>query len=184
MMIMMANDIWRWMGSKYSQHLSYSWGNMHKFTQLFLYCSGGEHNAKCVHPALKMEASKEEQRSVVRFLVAEGVAIHHTVKTSQNAVGRNHPFCMITPIPTPPIWWGISFRDLAGKHLNILRSAKIFPLVSSTFLATWRKTSVDVGFIRTRKYKSGWGCGFISDLSHSTSLELIVSSPSEINVAH
>ena len=41
-------------------------------TQLFLYCSGGEHSVKCVHPALEMEANKEEQRGVIRFLVAKG----------------------------------------------------------------------------------------------------------------
>ena len=28
---------------------------------LYLYCSGSEYNVKCVRPALKMEASKEEQ---------------------------------------------------------------------------------------------------------------------------
>ena len=58
----------------------------HRPTQLFLYCSGGEHSVKCVRPALEMEASKEEQRGVVRFMVAEGAA------TPWNAVGRNHPF--------------------------------------------------------------------------------------------
>ena len=44
----------------------------HRFTQLFLYCSGGECSVKCVRPALEMGASKEEQRDVVRFLVGEG----------------------------------------------------------------------------------------------------------------
>ena len=48
----------------------------HRSTQLFLYCSGGEHSVKCVRPALEMEASKEEQRSMVHFLVAEGAGIH------------------------------------------------------------------------------------------------------------
>ena len=60
-------------------------------TQFFLYCSGGERSVKCVRPALEMEASKEEQRSEVRFLVAEGAATRHKVKTPWNAVGRNHP---------------------------------------------------------------------------------------------
>ena len=64
----------------------------HRSTQLFLYSSGGERSAKCVRPALEMEASKEEQRGVVRFLMAEGVATRHKVKTPWNAVGRNHPF--------------------------------------------------------------------------------------------
>ena len=45
----------------------------HRYTQLFLYCSGGERSVKCVRPALEMEASKEEQRGVVSFLVAAGV---------------------------------------------------------------------------------------------------------------
>ena len=44
----------------------------HKYTQYFLYCYGGERTVKCVCPALEMEESKEEQRGVVRFLVAEG----------------------------------------------------------------------------------------------------------------
>ena len=42
-------------------------------TQLFLYCSGRERSLKCVRPALEIEASKEEQRGLVRFLVAEGL---------------------------------------------------------------------------------------------------------------
>ena len=40
----------------------------HRFTQLFLYCSGGERSVKCVRPALELEASKEEQGGVVSFL--------------------------------------------------------------------------------------------------------------------
>ena len=34
-----------------------------------------------------------------------------------------------------------NLRDLTGKHLNILRTTQIFPLVIFTFLATWRKTT-------------------------------------------
>ena len=64
----------------------------HRWTQLFLYCFGGERSVKCVRPALEMEASEEEQRGVVRFLLAEGTAMRHKVKTTWNAVGRNHPF--------------------------------------------------------------------------------------------
>ena len=63
----------------------------YRSTQLFLYCSVGEHSVKCVRP-LEMESSKEEQRDVVRFSVAEGAATRHKVKTPWNAVGRNHPF--------------------------------------------------------------------------------------------
>ena len=55
---------------------------MHRSTRLFCYCSGGELSVKCVHPALEMETSKEEQRGVVSFLVVEGAAMHHKVKTS------------------------------------------------------------------------------------------------------
>ena len=64
----------------------------HRTTQLFVYCSGGERSVKCVRPALEMEASKEEQRGVVHFLLAEGAASRHKFKTPWNAVGRNHPF--------------------------------------------------------------------------------------------
>ena len=44
----------------------------HRSTQLFLYYSGVERSVKCVRPALEIEATKEEQKGVVRFLVAEG----------------------------------------------------------------------------------------------------------------
>ena len=57
----------------------------HRSTQVFLYCSGGERSVNCVRPAFEMEASKEEQRGVVRFLVAEGAE-------TRDKVGRNHPF--------------------------------------------------------------------------------------------
>ena len=59
---------------------------MHRFTQWFLYCSGGERSVKCVRAAFDMEANKEEQRGVARFLVAEGVATSHKVKMLWNAV--------------------------------------------------------------------------------------------------
>ena len=65
---------------------------VHRSTQLFFYCCGSEHSVKCVHPALEMEASKEEERGVVRFLVSEGAGTCHKVKMSWNAVRRNHPF--------------------------------------------------------------------------------------------
>ena len=64
----------------------------HRSILLVLYCSGGERSVKCVRPALEMEASKEEQRGEVRFLVAECAATRHKVKTPWNAGGRNHPF--------------------------------------------------------------------------------------------
>ena len=62
---------------------------MHTSTELFLYCSGGEHSL-CVHPAFEMEANKEEQRGVVCFLVAESAGTCHKVKTPWNAVGLNN----------------------------------------------------------------------------------------------
>ena len=64
----------------------------HRFTQLFLYCSGGERGVNYVRPALELEASKLEQRDMVRFLVAEVAAMRYKMKTPWNAVGRNHPF--------------------------------------------------------------------------------------------
>ena len=64
----------------------------HRSTRLFLYCSGGERSVKCVRSALEMEANKEEQRGVVRILVAEGAETRHKVKMPCNAVGLNHPF--------------------------------------------------------------------------------------------
>ena len=62
----------------------------HRSTQFFLYCSGGERTVKCARSSLEMEASKEEERGVVRFLVAEGAATCHKVKTPWNTIGRNH----------------------------------------------------------------------------------------------
>ena len=66
----------------------------HRSTQLFLYCSGVERSVKCVRLALDMEASKAEQRGVLRFLVAEGVATRHKIKIPWNAFVRNHPFTL------------------------------------------------------------------------------------------
>ena len=45
----------------------------HRSTQLFLYCSEGERSVQCICLALEMEASKGEQRHVIRFLVTDGV---------------------------------------------------------------------------------------------------------------
>ena len=59
----------------------------HRSTQLFLYCSGDERSVKRVRPALEMEASKEDQRGMVRFLVAEDARTCHKVKMPGNAVG-------------------------------------------------------------------------------------------------
>ena len=66
--------------------------NAQVHTHLILYSSGSEGSVKCVRPALEMEAREEEQRGVIRFLVDEGIATRHKVKTPWNAVGRNHAF--------------------------------------------------------------------------------------------
>ena len=144
-------------------------GDMHSensefHTVFFLYCSRDERSVKCVRPALEMEASKEEQRGVVRFLLAESAWTRDKVKMPWNDVGR-----MIRPVPILPIWWGITCRDLVGKHFNILRTAQIF-LLDFHIFGDLKKTFVDVGFIRIRKCKSGWRCGSISDLPLSTKL--------------
>ena len=52
----------------------------HRSTQLFRYCSGVQRSVMFVRPALGIEASKEEQRGVVRFLVAEGAATRDKIK--------------------------------------------------------------------------------------------------------
>ena len=52
----------------------------HRSTQLFIYYSEGERSVKCVPPALEMEADKEKQRLVVRFLEAEVVATRQKPK--------------------------------------------------------------------------------------------------------
>ena len=67
---------------------------MHRSTQLFLYCSGGEHSVKC-----EMVANKEEQRGVVHFLVAQGAGTRDKVRMPWSAVRRNHPSAWYHPSP-------------------------------------------------------------------------------------
>ena len=62
---------------------------VHTFVSLLLWRLA---SVKCVRPAFEMEVSKEEQRDVVRFLVAEGAVTRHKAKTPWKDVGRNHPF--------------------------------------------------------------------------------------------
>ena len=64
---------------------------MHRPTQLFLYCSGGERSVKCVRPALEMGASKEEQRGVVRFLVTEGAGTREIYGHMSAVYGEHCP---------------------------------------------------------------------------------------------
>ena len=65
----------------------------------FVYISGGVLSVKCVCPAFEMDASKEEQRDVIRFLVAEGAATRHKVKTPWEYSRTESSFCMIMPVP-------------------------------------------------------------------------------------
>ena len=60
----------------------------HRSTQLFLYCSGGEHSVKSVRPALENGGM---QRGVVRFLVAEGAVTRHRVKNALKWEILQHP---------------------------------------------------------------------------------------------
>ena len=76
---------------------------MHRSTQLF-HCSGSECSVKCVRPTLEKEARKEERRDVVRYLVVEGAATHHKVKTPLECRRTESSFCMITPVAIVPIW--------------------------------------------------------------------------------
>ena len=98
----------------------------HMFTQLFLYCSEGELGVKCVRPALEMKASREVWfvswwLSVLRRaikpkcpgMLSDGIIL---LLDTANLVRDN-------------------FRDLVGKHFNILRTVQIVSLVTSTFLA-------------------------------------------------
>ena len=62
---------------------------MHRSTQLYFYCSGGERSVKRVRPALEMEESKEEQRGVIRFLVA-GCAGTHEIHRRMSADYGKH----------------------------------------------------------------------------------------------
>ena len=70
---------------------------------MFRYCSGGERSLKCVRPAMEIDTSKEVQRGVVHFMVAEGAATRHKVKTPE-MLSNGIIFCIIIPIPILPIW--------------------------------------------------------------------------------
>ena len=69
----------------------------HRSTQLFLYCSEGEHSVKCVCPALEMEASKEEQRGVVLFLFAEGAG-RRKIHVRMSSVCSEHFMSLLTSV--------------------------------------------------------------------------------------
>ena len=56
---------------------------------MFLYCSGGERRVKCVRLELEMETSKEEQSSVVHFLVAEGAGTREIHRRTSSVYGEH-----------------------------------------------------------------------------------------------
>ena len=62
---------------------------MYRSTELFLYCSGDEHRVKCVHRTMVMEASKEEQRGMVRFLVAENAGTYEIHRRMSAVYGKH-----------------------------------------------------------------------------------------------
>ena len=76
---------------------------------------------------MEIEASKEEQRGVVSFLVAEGAATRHKVKTPWNDVGG---IILMHDNARPHT------ASMARDKLQHLRTDKFFPLVTFTFLAT------------------------------------------------
>ena len=150
----------------------------HRSTQLFAYCSAGEHTVKCVRPALTMEAGKEEQR---------GVNVSWWLRVLWRVIKSKRSEMLSDGI--------ILLHDNARPHTANLVKDKLQrfgwetlqhpPYSPDFFLCDFHifgDLKKDTSFIRTRKFKSGCGCGSISDLPLSTRLELIVSSPSGINV--
>ena len=124
---------------------------MHRSTQLFLYCSGGERSVKCVHPALEREASKEEQRGVVRLLVAEGAGTRDKIKTLSDGIILLHD-------NASPHTANLATVTLQRFGWETLEHPPYIPNLSPSdfhIFASRRKTFLDVGFIRTRKCKSG-----------------------------
>ena len=152
---------------------------MHNVHTVFLYCSAGERSVKFVRPALEMQVSKEEQRGVVSFQVAEGAA--SAIKSKRPGMLSDGIIpCMITPIP---------IRNLVRDQLQIfgwdtLQQSQYIPDLSPRdfhIFGDLKKYIRGSRFHSARKCKSGWGCGSISDLPLSRRLELIVSSLSGIN---
>ena len=73
----------------------------HRSTQLFLYCSGGERSVKCVRPALEKEATKEEQRGMVRFLVPRiNTQTENELTISQKELEQTESFLYLGSIIT------------------------------------------------------------------------------------
>ena len=120
----------------------------HRHSQLFLYCSGGERSVKCVRPALEMESSKDEQRGVGRFLMGEGTGtreIHRRISKRPGMLLDGIIFFHDNAHPHTANLVRDSFRDLAEKHYNILRTAHILLLVTTHFWRPHSWTSVSFG---------------------------------------
>ena len=103
----------------------------HRSTQLFLYCSGGELSVKCVRPALEMEASKEKQRGVIRFLVAETNAMRHK---SKRPGMRSDRIILLHDNARPHT--ASLVRDKLEKFGSETLQHPPYSLVTSTFLVT------------------------------------------------
>ena len=130
----------------------------HRSTQLFLYCSVDEFSVKCVRPALEMEANEEEQRGVVRFMVAEGAGtreIHRHI-----SVVHGEHFMSLTSVHE---WYKI-FREGRTSFQDDSRPGQVHPAITPDVIArivglisrkptNHRRTNLCSG--RTRKCKSG-----------------------------
>ena len=91
-------------------------------------------NAHSVRPSLKAEASKEEQRAVVRFLVAE--VLRRGIKLKRLGM-LSHGITLLHSIARPLT--AILVRDklqrFGWETLQHPPYTQIFPLVTPTFLA-------------------------------------------------
>ena len=84
-----------------------------------------------------MKASKEEQGDVVRFFVAEVPAM--AIKSRRPGMLSDGIILLhdnVHPHAANLVRDRLRFSDLAEKHFNVLHTAKIFPPVTSIFLAT------------------------------------------------
>ena len=150
---------------------------------MFIYCSVGERSVKCVRLALEMEASKEEQRGVVRFLVTEGAATRHKFKTPLEYCGMKVILLHDNARPHTANLMRDKLHTFGWEtHYNILLKAQIFSSSDFHIFGDLKKD------IRGRRFHSDeevqeWMRLWIHQLvALSTRLELIVSSPSGINV--
>ena len=154
---------------------------MKRSTQLFIYCSASERSVKCVRPALKMETSKEEQRGIVRFLADEGAATRHKVKTPQNAVDG---IILLHDNPRPHTAYLV--RDkLQNLVWETLQHPPYSPDNSHCGFQIFGDLKKDIcgrRFHLDEEVKVQVRLWIHQRPTFSTRLELIVSSPSGINV--